>query len=53
MIILLALQYYYDPMNHQRFRSKKEVERFLETEKAKKYETKSKEVEPTTDNDVS
>lgn len=53
MIILLALQYYYDPMNHQRFRSKKEVERFLEMETVQKYETKSLEVEPTTDNLVS
>ncbi|KAJ8624001.1 hypothetical protein MRB53_032531 [Persea americana] len=43
-------RYYYDPVNHQRFRSKKEVERFLKMETVKKYETKSLEVEPTTDN---
>ncbi|KAJ8624000.1 hypothetical protein MRB53_032530 [Persea americana] len=46
----LESEYYYDPVNHQRFRSKKEVERFLKMETVKKYETKSLEVEPTTDN---
>ncbi|KAJ8623854.1 hypothetical protein MRB53_032384 [Persea americana] len=39
-------RYYYDPTNHHRFRSKKEVERFLEMETLPKSNTKSKEVNP-------